>query len=230
MAPSEPGSTSSTQAPHVGTKHSVSVGATAGIAVGCAAAGAIITAIVFLLFTMASKNRRSRHPRNSHQGRQVRSHPGEPKEAAIVTISIPESSSAAVIQNHLQAPAEERAITSDFSKIHDKIAGHVQSYYRSTSAAPLNDSSTVETLSQVLGLNTGSELQHRLPTLLNDLNARTSLLRATLARIIIPRVDPESSPDESLLPREVAIFFHSIGQIDYNHRGKYLFSRGAMSE
>lgn len=209
-----------------GTKNhsnNVSPGATAGIAVGCAVVGALIASLVFLLMMLNSRHRRSHHHRtqaSKKDPRDKRLHPDEFKDNVAVTISIPETSSAAVIQHHLPPPAEERVIVADFSKIHDKIAGHMQSYYRSNPSAL--DPATIESLGRILDVNagSGSPLRSRLSTLLSDHNVRASLLRATLARIILLRVDPEANPNESFLPPEVTGLFRSMDPTDFNDRGE----------
>jgi len=194
------------------TAKGLTSGAAAGLGIGCVIAGALIAGIILLLLNLRSKKR---HGDNQHSYEAVNSrrskHLYDDKAGATVTISIPETSSAAVIQRHLPPPAEERGIMNDFSTISDRVDGHVQGYYRRPGLP--KDASVVDAISRLLGYDVGSELHSRLPSLLADSNSRVPLLRAALAAIIIPRIDSESGVNDSFLPPEVAGMVRSMGRL-----------------
>ena len=210
---------SATNATTSSISKNLSSGAIAGIGVSCTIAGAFITALAILLVTLCSKSRRKGRYQPADTGDSPgdsRSH-NDGKHGATITVSIPENSSAAVIQSHLPPPAEERGIVNDFSKISDKVAGHVQGYYR-ISGLP-KDASVVNTISQILGYDKAPQLHSRLPSLLADSNSRVAVLRAALAAIIIPRIDPDSGLTDSFLPPEVAGMIRSMGRLDFKDTG-----------
>jgi hypothetical protein len=195
-------------------------GPIAGAAVGCFVAGAIIASLAWLFLF-------KRRGRKRFNGNDVYDTPpphgsngAYGKKATTVTISLPEDSAAAIVENNMQQPAEDKTITGDLSRLKNKIDGHIQYFYGSN---PANDQLAVQALQQLLN---GSPIPTTgLGALLSNPRSRPAVLRAALAWIMISRIDLQGDEKASLLPPAVAQIVHNLPQTKLDQNGKYIVAR-----
>jgi len=186
-----------------------------GIGIVCGIiAGVLLAALVFFLIS------RRRNRKSSKEGEYGSAHyAGDTKKSAAVTISIPENSSAAIVENSLPQPKEDNAIIGDVSKLKNKIDGHVQTFYQTGHA---NDQGAVHALTQVLGEHSPIPAQ-RLKELLSNPRSRPNVLRAALAWVIVNKISLESDPRETFLPSNIAGAFNNLPPNRMDERTRMAF-------
>jgi hypothetical protein len=177
----------------------------AGLVVGCVFAGAIIASLVaFLLIKF--RGRTNKGYTSDGYGSPMEGYSNDPKKTTAVTMSIPENSSAAIVENNLPQPKEDNAITGDFSKLKNKLDGHVQTFYQT---GPANDQAAAQALAQILGERSPISTA-KLLGLLSNPRSRPAILRSALAWIIVSRVGVECDPKDTFLPAQVTGAVHTL--------------------
>jgi len=198
----------------------VTAGAAGGIAVVCFFVGVAIAS--FLVYFIIS--RRERRYRYSHfnDGSEDPRGPGRAAEKSLAsaTISIPQDSSAAIVENHLPQPVEDNAIKSELSKLKDRVNDHIQSYY---DLAKMREPVAAQDIQRALG-NVSSVPLEKFSRLLADPRTRPVILRNGLAWIILSRVGLECDPSISFLPRHVVSCVHDMLQARMNDGGKLVIT------
>lgn len=189
-------STASTYPP---SSHGVSQGATAGIAIGCAAVGALIAAaLVFLIFRRRRDKRVSaleysptdKSPSTYNQAEAISPTPDA------ISGSSSSSSAFALAERDLPLPLEDAAVSGELSKLQTLIKNYAQSYYHTSPVASQNAH-----LNE-LGSNVPIPAS-RLAGMLADPRTRITAIRFCLMWIITSRIAVDSEPTKSLLPLEV---------------------------
>ena len=191
---------------------SIYAGAVAGIGISCAVAGALIAGLIcFLLMRRKQKTRSDKHSEYA-----VGSYASESKNPTSITVGLPGNSSAVIVENYLPQSREDNAITGDLSRIKNKIDGHVQTFYALSGG---NDQACAQALAAILG-NQSPIPRAQLPALLASSRTRPSVLRAAISWVIISRIGPDSNPQESFLPVDVAGTLSSLSQNKMDDRSK----------
>lgn len=178
--------------------NNISSGAAAGIGVGCAIAGALIAAAIFILFF---RRRRRRAPARSD------AIPLNGFGSVEKTIASPESiGPAGMIERNLPQPVEDQALGGEMSRLKTAIKNHVQSYYHTNSVKGSVDQ-------VALGLiATGNMplIASTLGSLLSNPVTRMTAIRFCITWTVISRIDQNCDPNLSFLPREIANCLVSI--------------------
>jgi len=189
-----------------------------GIAIACVIIGIAIGCLLVYYFFVSRRKWRhdhSRHINDGMDGRNGSAMPGE-KSLASVTISIPQDSSAAIVENALPQPVEDNAIKTELSKLKDRVSDHIQSYYDLTK---MRGSVTPLDVQQVLG-NQSSVTVERFLHLLADPKTRPTILRYGLAWVILSRVSLECDQSISFLPWHIVSCFHEMLLTKMSDRGE----------
>jgi hypothetical protein len=138
-----------------------------------------------------------------------------PREKGFASSAVPLGSGisgASPVAGALPLPLEDKAITSDISKISNSIKNHVQSYYQMGRVSPgLIDLDDIHALGSSQSISAGT-----LSTLLDNPKTREIALRFCIAWVVCSRVLPSSDSGTSLLPVEVAGCFEKMTK---THRG-----------
>jgi hypothetical protein len=177
----------------------------AGIAVACIIGGALLASLAFF-FLSKFRARKSKGYSNEDYGSPMEGYSQDLKKGTTVTMSIPEKSAAAIVETHLPQPKEDNAIIGDFSKLKNKLDGHVQTFYQT---GPANDQAAAQALAQVLGDRSPIPTA-RLLGLLSNPNSRPVVLRSALAWIIVSRIGVDSNPTDTFLPAQVTGAVHNL--------------------
>jgi hypothetical protein len=188
------------------SSNGLSGGPVAGVAIGCLIAGAIIASLILFFFVIRKNRRRGQH---AYAGNNAYAPPPHAEKGAVATgmISIPQDSSAAVIEHYLPPPTEDEQLKNEVSRLKDKINGHVQSYYHSRSGT--NDQAAASALVEVLGAQSQLPAE-RIPKLLADPATRASVLRYAVAWIIISRIGLECDANTCFLPWQLVSCVHEM--------------------
>jgi hypothetical protein len=196
-APSTAGSSSGT---------GLTGGAIGGIAVACFVGGAVIASLVFFLLTRSRARKNKGYTSEESYGASKEGYSADSKKRTAVTISLPEDSPAAIVENNLPQPKEDNAIIGDLSKLKNKIEGHIQAFYQT---GPANDQAALQALPQILG--EGSPIPvSRLAGLLSNSKSRPAVLRSALAWVIVSKIGVESNPRDTFLPAQVTGAVHTL--------------------
>lgn len=189
------GASNSTASTPQSSLHGVSRGATAGIAIGCAAVGALIAAaLVFLIF----RRRRDKRARALEYSPTEKS-PSSYKQAEAISTSLDPSSSSsafALAERDLPLPLEDAAIGGEMSRLQTLIKNYAQSYYHTSPVVTQNTDPS----------DLGSNLPipaSRLAGMLADPRTRIAAIRFCLMWIITSRITLDSEDSKSFLPLEV---------------------------
>jgi hypothetical protein len=183
-------------------------GVVAGAAIGCLIAGALIAGLIFWFCWGRRKASRVRDYEASSTALM-------PREKGFATSAVPLGSGisgASPVAAALPLPLEDKAITSDISKISNSIKNHVQSYYQMGRVSPgLIDLDDINGLGSSQPISAGT-----LSTLLDNHRTREIALRFSIAWVVCSRMLPSSDSGTSLLPVEVAGCFQKMAN---KHRG-----------
>jgi hypothetical protein len=198
--------------------HNVGVNAAAGIGIGCAIVGALVASAAFFFFAQARRRRGVRGGNEGAYGSQpIATYSRDPKRPIAVTVSIPETSSAAIIENSLPQPKEDNAIIGELSTVQNRTDSHVQKFYQ---VEPVNHQAASQALVQIMGGNSPVPIA-RLTTLLASPRSRPAVLCFTLAWIIMSRIGPDSVPRDSFLPANIAGAVHALPESKLDDTSKY---------
>ncbi|KAI9801058.1 MAG: hypothetical protein M1833_002926 [Piccolia ochrophora] len=203
--------------PSSGPSGQYSAAALGGAAAGCAVAGALISAVIVWLVMRSRLRRRTRDLEARHgvpthsKPREKASHPR--KAAAATVLSSEETSSAAIVENHLPQPKDDRTIEEELAKIESLIEQHSENFYssRQVGNATHIDQATIAALGENVTLSATS-----LTTLLNDPATRIVMIRYFISSIIGTRLDVGGNPDTSFLPPAVTTFLKSTSPEEGN--------------
>jgi hypothetical protein len=194
-------------------KSGVPRGAVAGAAIGCLIAGALIAGLIFWFCWGKRKASRVRDYEASSTALM-------PREKGFASSAVPlgsEISGASPVAGALPLPLEDKAITSDISKISNSIKNHVQSYYQTGRVSPgLIDLDDIRALGSSQSISAGT-----LSTLLDNPKTREIALRFCIAWVVCSRVLPSSDSGTSLLPVEVAGCFQKMTNKNRGSPGKH---------
>lgn len=181
----------------------VTSGAAAGIAIGCLIAGGLIAGLVFWF---CWRKRKAADIRD-HEASRIALMPAHEKGFAANTVPLGSGSSAvSPVSAALPLPLEDKAITSEISKIANSIKNHVQSYYQNSRVSPgLIDVDDIHAIGGGQPISAGT-----LSTLLGNTATREIALRFCIAWAVCSRMQPGGDPKTSLLPLEVAGCVQSI--------------------
>ena len=198
-------------------------GAAAGIGIGGAVAGALLAALALIFFFTRRRNaghgERGDYSYAASNNEAVLS----PKKGTTATVSFPDDSAAVIVEHNLPQNLDDAAISSDFTKIDDKINGHVESFY--SKGTPTNSQASAQAILQAIGTESTLSLS-KLSELLANPSTRPVVLRMAVARIIVSRLRLDSDPPQSFLPRAIADSVHSMLPIRSEDSGE---TRCAMS-
>jgi hypothetical protein len=192
----------------------LSTGAIAGVAIGCAIAGALIAA---LLVWFCMKRKRSAGTRDSEASAIALMNRHEKGPAATAkTLSLSSASPVPfAFESGLSQPLEDKAITGEISKISNLIKNHVQSYYHTKSVSPgMIDYDDLQALGSNLPVSIGT-----LSTLLGNAATREIALRFCIAWIVTSRIGLYDSPNTTFLPLELSECLQAISSVDQGSRG-----------
>lgn len=187
---------------------SLSEGAIAGVAIGCAFVGAVIgAAILFLLF----RRRQARQPVIYHQQHLPynHAHRSAEKGPSVVTGAVANN-----VDNLIPQPVEDDAITKELSRIRDNIKNHVRTYYRfdASGAEGIQESQLVE-LATATGLRTSALLSS-----LADGSKRGDAISLFIAWVLMSRCEGNHHP--SFLPADIAALAVAVPGKDVRNSGK----------
>jgi hypothetical protein len=135
--------------------------------------------------------------------------------SANITPLTGQHASAAGLGGGLPQPLEDKAISSDISKISNAIKNHVQSYYHTSRVSSgLIDYDDLQALGSSLPISVGT-----LTTLMRNAATREIALRFIIAWVIVSKVQPSDDPSKSFLPSEVAHCYQAIITEDGSYQG-----------
>ena len=215
-ATSQAQSSKATSSPHSSASHDVSRGATAGIAIGSAAVGAIIAALLVFLFMRKRRNDTGSSQREYSPDEKS---PASSKRVDAITRSLDPSrspSAFALAENDLPLPLEDAAIGGETSRLQTLIKNFAQSYYHTSPAVGRS-----QDLSE-LGPKTPVPAE-TLAAMLADPRARISAICYCFLWTIVSRISLDCDPNESLLPTEVANCLQSMPAVN-NTSGEFSIS------
>ncbi|KAL7940954.1 hypothetical protein V8C42DRAFT_336041 [Trichoderma barbatum] len=201
----------------------LSTGATAGIAVGCAAAGLVIGLLVALLLFRRRKGKGAEGM--SHAAILVESK--EPPSTG--NIDIVGSGAGIQLGKFLLDGAPDQEIVSELQSLGELIRQHVEDYY---SVQPVDANG--RTLSQSLenlgvGLN-GSRLNtEAIASLCANSYSRHLGLRCVISSVIFASIDFHSRSGLSMLPAPVAGLLQSIPGAEYGGSNPLAFSQALQA-
>ncbi|KAI1206618.1 uncharacterized protein F4807DRAFT_438703 [Annulohypoxylon truncatum] len=202
-------STNAAQLAGTSTNSGISPGATAGIAIGCAAAGLILGAIAGFLF------RRSRSE-GSKARYHVASYASQEKPLRD-PYSTPMPVDRLQLGQFLLDSTPDTAIGAEMRSLSQLIQQHVESCYH-----PLPVLRSVEALTTILihlGLDQNSTMSAaRLASLAVDPKTRYSAIQHVIARVTFASVTLDAASRFSLLPQPVSSFASQIPATE-SHRG-----------
>ncbi|KAL9626154.1 MAG: hypothetical protein Q9204_007537 [Flavoplaca sp. TL-2023a] len=181
------------------SSNNVSSGAAAGIGVGCAIAGALIAAAIFILFF------RRRRPRRAPSRSDAI--PLNGFGSVEKTIASPDSiGPAGIIERNLPQPVEDQALGGEMSRLKTAIKNHVQSYYHTNSVKGSVDQVALG----VIAMGNMPLIASTLGSLLSNPVTRMTAIRFCITWTVISRIDQNCNPNLSFLPPEVATCLLSI--------------------
>ena len=192
-------------------QYGLSAGAGAGIGVGSAIAGALIALALFLVFSRTKSGNgirrlnRSREP-SGDDDRYGMADFKSPMTTIAGTVSIPSGSASALVFSHKPQPKEDNAIIDEFSRLKNRIDGHVNTYYTRTGG---NEKVVLDALAQIRR-NESPLPVGKLPGLLADFRSRPQVLRAAIASVILQRMLPVEVPKDTLLPLHLAAAYADL--------------------
>jgi hypothetical protein len=196
-------STSVPTSSHVNSTHSISAEAAVGVGIGSAVAGAALAiTIAFLCLGWTARKRNKDSGYKEYSNRSV-----EQKPAPSTTLTISKNSSMAIVESHLPQPLPDKAISDAFSKVSQKIEGHVLGFYKNN--RPFDYQSTAKAVLQTVGTKFPLSLLQT-TRLLENGTTRPVILRAVLGHIVADRMDMESPTSDSFLPPIVSMSLQSI--------------------
>ena len=205
------------------TNDGLSTGATAGIAIGCFAAGALLAGLIFW-FCWRKRGR----PNTQYPAENTYALASQEKgfSANAMPLSTKRSSLAG-LSGGLPQPLEDKAISGDVSKISNAIKNHVQSYYHTSRVNPgLIDYEDLHALGSGLPVSVGT-----LTTLIGNAATREIALRFIIAWVVISKLQPSKDPIKSLLPSEVAQCYQAVANGDRGYQGmRYTLLHRLVSE
>lgn len=190
----------------------ISPGATAGIGVGCAFAGALIAGL--LLFFLFRRKRQAKHA-------SIHPYPDggylpEGKIPMGATSSSTRGGAMSNIDRILPQPAEDDAIIGAISRIRDGIKNHVQNYYHHAAVRPeLVDETEVFELAQATGMPAAT-----VRNLLLNPSTRIAAIRLYLAQLILSSCEGQYDSHASFLPHEIAALAASLSATENTKLGK----------
>jgi hypothetical protein len=239
VASSGSGTTTSTSGPSPSqtgnnvpvSKHGLASGVVAGIAVGCAAAGAIIAFIVFVLlrnkrgsrvhsaaFVSRTPSERFSSPHLGDSGTPLRQYPSEREKGGAITRSTEE----ATAENVLSQPKDDGAIKQSVATLFKAIDDHTENYYTDTPFSKGTSASNEITEKLPAGITVQNNVDF--DRMLVDHLTRSSAITALITAQVLDCVDFFGDPQKTLLPKVITGFLRSsVGQVKDTHRGFNLF-------
>ncbi|KAH6881646.1 hypothetical protein BKA58DRAFT_306630 [Alternaria rosae] len=194
------------------TNEGISTGATAGIAIGCFAAGALLAGLIFWF----CRRKRGR-PNTQYPAENTSALASQEKGFSASAIPLSEKrSSVAALGRGLPQPLEDKAISGDVSKISNAIKNHVQSYYHTSRVNPgLIDYEDLHALGSGLPVSVGT-----LTTLIGNAATREIALRFIIAWVVVSKLQPSKDPTKSFLPAEVAQCYQAVATGDRGYQAQ----------
>jgi hypothetical protein len=190
----------------------ISSGATAGIAVGCLVAGALIAG---LIFWFSGRKRRASGARD-YEASSTALMPREKGFAANTVSVVSDSPTTSPLSGVLPMPIEDKAITGEISIISNSIKNHVQSYYQMGRVSPrLIDMDDIHAIGSNQLISAGT-----LSTLLGNSATREIALRFCIAWVVCSRMQPSDEPGAKLLPVEISECYQKITKKHSSPSGK----------
>ncbi|KAI4949440.1 hypothetical protein J4E91_005179 [Alternaria rosae] len=194
------------------TNEGLSTGATAGIAIGCFAAGTLLAGLIFWFC-----RRKRRRPNTQYPAENTSALASQEKgfSASAIPLSAKRSSVAA-LGSGLPQPLEDKAISGDVSKISNAIKNHVQSYYHTSRVNPgLIEYEDLHALGSGLPVSVGT-----LTTLIGNAATRDIALRFIIAWVVVSKLQPSKDPTKSFLPAEVAQCYQAVATGDRGYQAQ----------
>jgi hypothetical protein len=190
-----------------GKSTNVSDGAIAGIAIGTFLFGALLVAIIPLLLRCWNK-RKTSHSRRFASEKYLADSRLNGEDATS------DQNTTAIIDANLPQPVEDKTLRDEFSKIAERISGHVQSYY--VLDGGIDTRAVAHIISQAIDSDPPEE---DITKLLSTVKGRASVLRYATARVMTSRMILESR--ESLLPAAVTLFAQTMPPLNIEDSGEY---------
>lgn len=135
--------------------------------------------------------------------------------SAVTNLSPPEGSAAAIVENHLPQPVEDKKITGGLDSLKTLINNHVLSYYH---IAPSQEKASAQNLTRVLG-NRSPIVADRLSAMLASPRTRPPAMRFVVAWIVLSRLGPDSDPATTFLPWQWLSVIQSMGNAGADDKG-----------
>lgn len=174
-----------------------SSGATAGIALGCAFAGAAITSAIFLLIyrrQSANRHQSNPKPKKSNPPKEER----QPKR----------DESYKSVLNHLP----QDLVNDQLKDLCSGLMHWIHVFVRSDIHMDPIAAGTIDTdkLERLLGRGASDWTSTQWATALYDPENRQEALQSYLMRVVYTRIDPEGDPDTTLLPVDILRFYQQL--------------------
>lgn len=174
--------------------HQVADGTLVGAIVGVAIGIALITFLVTFFFMRRKRNAGGQGPSIFESASKEPRHQTDEKANGIPMIRL--NRDAAEYESYLPPSADDRAVEQRTKNTLDQIELHVENYYQNTSksSARPND--------RELASFNSPYLPEALASMLSHSRDGTTLIKHTLAYLVISCISPSAKPGSSLLPPE----------------------------
>jgi hypothetical protein len=148
----------------------------------------------------------------------------ESKGVGVSTMQLPLGSAGAIVESNTKDPVADADLKAEFSRINDKINGHVHSFFGlGASSGPVDNQAVAAAVVRLPGGGVGLT-EAQVAALLASQKGRPEILRAIIARVLVSRMGFEASSDVSLLPPGVASTLHTMPYITPSDSGTCPYS------
>ena len=200
-----------TASPHPSPK--INAGTVAGAAIGSAVGAAILAAIITYLL-MRSRLHAKRRVNYTDGSSPERSNVATDK--SYFTGSVRKGVESGDWTRHLPQPADDEFITRTIETIYQQIELHVDNFY--SNATPSSDRVSESARALLSEMDTGL-VRPPLPEAMTKYRHKKTLVKQTLARLILSNITIEDGCPGSLLPRDVAELQRSLQNVN-DHQTK----------
>jgi hypothetical protein len=179
-------------------------GAVAGAAIGSAVGAAILAAIVTYLLM---RSRSSAKRRNDFGGSPTPEHSSFAMGKSYLSGSVVQSVESADWTRYLPQPADDSFITGTIETIYQQIELHVDNFY--SNASPSADRISENARALLTEMDTGLVRPSLSEAMMRRKHKKT-LVKQTLARLLLSNMTIEDGSPGSLLPRDIAELQRSL--------------------
>jgi hypothetical protein len=190
----------------------VARGTIAGVAIGGLLVGILLGALA--IFFLCG-GRRGKQRREGTENGHTTAYAADGKSGS--TLEVPMDSATALVHNNLPQPVADTELATEYSRISDRINGHVQSFYGQGQVA--DHGNVAQAIAQVLGSGSGLAVG-QLATLLASPSSRPAILRLTIGKILVSRMEVGGDAETSLLPAGTATTLSKMATVSASDGGK----------